>query len=77
MQTIVNDDKYGKIEYTENTWSGSKNLSINGVPLEKKSRSDFVYQTEDGAVMVKISGNTLIGATVTIGDDKIQVTSKL
>ena len=77
MQTIINDEKYGKIEYTENTWSGSKKLSINGVPLEKKSRSDFVYQTENGAVMVKISGNTLIGATVTIGDDKIQVTPKL
>jgi len=74
MKTIIENEKYGKIEYDESFWTGSKQVCINGTKLEKKDRRNFVYQTAEGALNVNLLGNYLYGSKINIGSDIIQLT---
>ncbi len=77
MKVVVENEKYGKIEYSESFWTGAKQISINGTKLEKKDRKNFSYQTESGMENVYVAGNFLYGSVMTIQGENIQLSPKI
>jgi len=51
MKVVVENEKYGKIEYSESFWSGSKQISINDTKLEKKTRGISHIRQWTGCLM--------------------------
>ena len=47
MKKEINHSEFGKIVYEENLWTGSKNISINGVKLSKISKTSFKMNLEN------------------------------
>lgn len=75
MRELVNHEKFGVIEYTENFWTGRKNLYINGKQLKKFKRGTYEWQKEDGTTeFCYLGGNFLKGATLMIKSDTIPLT---
>ena len=72
MRELVNHEKFGMIEYTENFWTGRKNLYINGKQLKKIRRGTYEWQKEDGTTeFCYLGGNFLKGVTLMIKSDTI------
>ena len=71
MKTVLQHEKYGVITYEEGFWTGKKNISINGVALNKVRKN--VYQTSNGET-VYLSGDYLRGAKMSIGEDTVALT---
>ncbi|PWM71586.1 MAG: hypothetical protein DBX59_08440 [Bacillota bacterium] len=70
MKSEVADKTYGNIAYEENFWTGKKTVAIDGVPLQKVSRKEFV--TADGKTCV-VKGSFFSGVALFFGVDRVQV----
>ena len=70
MKKIVDHPVLGHIEYKENSFTGSKSLSLNGAPLKKTSKNTFV--TAEG-MPVAIKGNYLTGSTLVAGEESVRL----
>ena len=52
--------------YTENVWTGKKELTLDGVPLEKINKKTFSVKDAAGnARPLEVKGNFLTGVTLT------------
>lgn len=67
---------YGQIDYEENVWSGKKSISINGTPLQKISKKEYLLSAGGKAVSVTMRGSAMTGASLSIQNDEIQIVSK-
>lgn len=75
MRELVNHEKFGVIEYTENFWTGRKKIYINGQELKKIKKGTYEWQKEDGTTeFCYLGGNFLKGATLMIKSDTIPLT---
>lgn len=74
MKTSVHHERFGDVEYQESAWSGKREISIGGVPLEKKTKKEYVYHGENGMINCRIKGNAVMGATLLIGSEEIRLT---
>ena len=72
MKQVIQNEKYGTIEFTEGNLIGTRTLSINGESLSKKSNKKF--QMNDGTI-VDIKGSVFTGIKLHINDDEIKVTN--
>ena len=77
MKFVVNNENIGTIEYRESFWTGKKEIIINGTPLKKISKQDFMYTIDGENKVTKLTGNFLSGATITINGKVIQVVPKI
>ena len=66
MEINLNHKKYGKITYEESFFMGKKQLYINNIPLEKKDKNTFIYQTANGPVTAVIKGNLSVPSNVLV-----------
>ena len=67
MKKEINHSEFGKIVYEENLWTGSKNISINGVKLSKISKTSFKMNLEnEDSYYVTIEGNFFKGTRLRI-----------
>ena len=71
MKACVHHVGYGQIEYSENVWSGKRELSISGQKLPMKKKNTFTVNTENGPLDCRVKGNFLTGATLFIDRDII------
>ena len=67
---------YGLIEYEENVWTGKKSISINGAPLQKVSKKEYLLSVDGKPVSVTVRGSVMTGASLSIQGDEIQMVSK-
>ncbi len=74
MKQTIDHPVIGHIEYEESNWTGSKSLSINGVPLQKTSKKTFVMP--DG-MPVEIKGNYLMGSSLLVGQETVRLTPSI
>ena len=74
MKYSVQHEGLGTITYEESFWTGSRKLTINGVELNKLSKTQF--KTSDGRE-VTLTGNSLVGVKATIGAETIALTPPL
>ncbi|MBR5388289.1 MAG: hypothetical protein IK147_02330 [Clostridia bacterium] len=72
MRTVVQDNVIGHIIYEENFWTGKKNLTVNGKPLKKTSRTTFCF--EDGTTAT-LKGGFFSGAKVTVKNVTVNLIS--
>ena len=76
MKTTVNHNVYGEIVLTESIWSTKKKqVSINGVPLQKTGRDSFVWQNGEETINVSLLGSYMTGCKMTINGEEIQMTA--
>ena len=66
MNVVVNDSRtQGKeLIYKENLWTGQRKISFDGQEAKKKTRKQFLLQTDEGEVEFNVKGNFLAGITV-------------
>ena len=73
MKTTVCSESFGEIIYEENAWTGKKDLSINGVQLNKTSKKTFEYNNGESVTTVTLKGSVMSGVTATIGDETVKI----
>lgn len=67
MQLIAEKD--GNLySYTENIWTGKKELTLNGVALEKRNKKVFVVNRDGAEELITVKGNFITGVTLVEGD---------
>ena len=76
MKVIVENKKYGIIEYNENFWTGKKEIYVDGRLLKKQTKDKYVYRTDEEELVVRIKGNYLSGVTLTIIDTYVEIIPK-
>ncbi len=74
MKQVLENEKHGNIVYEESFWTGKKSITINDVPLTKKSKNEF--ETQDGKA-IKVVGGFFQGACLNIDGESIRVTPKI
>lgn len=77
MKNVINHEKYGEIVYNESVWTGKKRLFVNGAELARRSKNTYVYDVDGVTHTAVITGNFLMGATLLIGGEKIQIVPKI
>ena len=73
MKASTHHVGYGQIEYTENFWTGKRELAIGGQKLLKKKKNVYTFNSETGNLDCRIKGSFLTGATLHIDQDVIQL----
>lgn len=76
MKSIIINEKFGKLEYKENFWTGRKEITINGTKLTKVAKNLYAYKTEEGTINLSLKGSFLSGVTAEIGNQKIDFVDK-
>lgn len=74
MKVTVHHVAYGEIEYVESVFTGRRDLSFSGRPLERKRRNLFLYKTGAGDVECRIRGSYLFGTTLIVDGEEIVLT---
>jgi len=73
MQTVVQHSIYGTITYTENFWTGRKEIYFGQVPLVHKGKNTFVFPSGETEICVNVKGNSLYGVTLAVGNETIRI----
>ena len=76
MERIIEHAFYGKIAYSENIWTGKRDISINGIKLIKEKKNIYVYDTGEEKIKVTVQGNVYTGICLKIGDETVEVEKK-
>lgn len=71
----MHDPELGEIVTQESFWTGKKDIAINGVPLEKVGKNEYVYTKDGNKFAATTRGNFLSGVTLTIGAKTIKLCS--
>ena len=74
MNSIIKIDGVGELSVTENFWTGSKTLSLNGVKLQKVSKKQFSCRLGEQILDIFIDGNFLTGLKCTVNGKTYKVT---
>ena len=72
MKEIIQNEKYGTIEFSQGDFWGKNSISINGTELEKINNKQF--KMEDGT-LVNVVGGSFSGIKLQINDEAVQITN--
>ena len=67
---------YGDIVYEEGFWLGKKFITINSVPAKLVGKNEFLLESENNVLNIKLKGGYTVGAYLIINDDIIELTAK-
>ena len=73
MKETIQHPVYGEIIYSESIWTGKKSLKVNGVDAPSVSKKEY---TVNGKSAI-LKGNFLIGSSLQIDGESIQLSPKL
>jgi hypothetical protein len=76
MKVVVENEKYGTIEYNESFWTGKRTIYVGGKLLTKKAKNKYAYSSEEGEVSVKVNGNTFSGLELIIMGSRVEIIPK-
>ena len=72
MKSTLQHPTWGEIVYDESIWTGKKTIAVNGVPLQKQSKKEFIDPS--GGLWV-VKGNYLSGTVLETGGEAIRMTA--
>ena len=72
MRKIIQHPVYGKIIYTEGSWTGKKNLVVPGHDVYQVSKRSFLVDGKSALIV----GNFLSGAKLCIDGETIELSAK-
>ena len=73
MRKIIQHPVYGKIIYTEGSWTGKKDLIVPGHDVHQVSKRSFLVDGKSALIV----GNFLSGAKLCIDGETIELSVKL
>ena len=73
MRKIIQHPVYGKIIYTEGSWTGKKDLVVPGHDVQQVSKRSFLVDGKSALIV----GNFLSGAELCIDGETIELSAKL
>lgn len=76
MNKTVMHPVYGAITYDENIWTGKKTVTVNGVPLAKRTKNIFSLSNGAESIPVTLKGNAMTGASIVIGGEALELYPK-
>lgn len=76
MKKSIIHPSYGEIVYEEGIWSGKKSISINGTPLQKVKKNEYLLGEGENAVQVTLGGSVLTGVALSIRGEDIWIVPK-
>lgn len=65
--------KFKDLVYAENIWTGGRTITYDGVPLSKHKRGVYELKQGEQTELVTVKGNQLIGVTVTLFGQPIEL----
>ena len=79
MKTTINNEqtKNKELYYEEGFWTGKRTITYNGVNLTKIKRNLYEYQDGENTEQFEIKGNQLMGVTITMFGNDVEVTRRL
>lgn len=76
MQETIQHEKYGTITYSENAWTGKKEIVFNQTPLLKTGKTTYIYKLDENTdITVTVKGSFLTGVTLEVEGENIKVIS--
>lgn len=78
MVTTINNEqtKFKDLVYEESIWTGRRTLSYDGVVLHKIKRGVYACKQGEQTEQITVKGNQLIGVTVTLFGQQIELLRK-
>ena len=76
MKQIIEHPVYGQIKYSENIWTGKRDISINGVKLIREKKNVYIYDTGENKISVSVQGSIFAGIQLAVGKDIIEIEKK-
>ncbi len=76
MKKSIIHPSYGEIVYEEGIWSGKKSIFINGTPLQKVKKNEYLLGVGENAVPVTLGGSVMTGVALSIRDEDIWIVPK-
>lgn len=79
MKAIINNEntKNKTLIYQEGFWTGKRTISYDGTPLTKVKRNIYEYKKDEVAENFEIKGNQLVGVTINMFGNNVEVSRKL
>lgn len=79
MKVIINNEntKNKTLIYQEGFWTGKRTISYDGTPLTKVKRNIYEYKKDEVAENFEIKGNQLVGVTINMFGNNVEVSRKL
>lgn len=79
MKVVINNELTNNKElcYEEGFWTGKKTIIYDGVTLTKVKRNLFEYTNDAGAEQFEVKGNQLVGITIKMFGNEVEIASKL
>ncbi len=79
MLSKINNEqtKFKDLVYAESFWTGRRTITYDGVPLTKRKRGVYALTPDESSELLTVKGNQLIGVTVTLFGQQIEVLRKV
>ncbi len=79
MKAVINNEStFNKtLIYQEGFWTGKRTISYDGTALTKVKRNIYEYKTENKVENFEIKGNQLVGVTINMLGNSVEVSRKL
>ena len=79
MKVIINNEqtKNKELYYEEGFWTGKRTIKYNGISLTKIKRNLYEYKEGETTENFEIKGNQLIGVTIKMFGNVVEVARKL
>lgn len=79
MKIILNNEqtKNKELYYEEGFWTGKRTIKYNGISLTKIKRNLYKYQDGENTEQFEVKGNQLIGISIKMFGNIVEVTRKL
>ena len=76
MNISITHPVYGQITYDENFWHGRKTIVINGTPLQKVKKNEYVLNNGEASIPVTLVGSFFAGAALMVQGEEIRLVPK-
>ena len=79
MKAIINNEqtKNNELYYEEGFWTGKRTIKYNGISLTKIKRNMYEYKDGENKNQFEVKGNQLIGVTIKMFGNNVEVARKL
>ena len=79
MKVAINNEQTNNklLEYEENAWSGKRTIMYDGIVLTKIKRNIYEYKKDDITEQFVVKGNQLIGITINMFGQTVEIARKL
>ena len=74
MKIVIQHQRFGEIIYSENFWTGKKNISVGGYQLQKVNKTTYAVPGGPAEAVVYVKGNLFTGVSLSVMGEVVPVT---